>query len=89
MKKFDEVLGMITFANELISHMNQMGAAVEKEKAKRATIEQSEAEGDKLQVCLLHIIVASYKLIKIVPDASNRALHADALDKGRVGGDVA
>ena len=50
MKKFDEVLGMITFANELISHMNQMGAAVEKEKTKRATREQSEAEGDKLQV---------------------------------------
>ena len=57
MKKFDEVLGMITFANELIAHMNQMGAAVEKEKAKRATLEQSEAEGDKLQVCVLHIVL--------------------------------
>ena len=49
-KKFDEVLGMITFANELISHMNQMGVAVEKEKTKRATLAQTEAEGDKLQV---------------------------------------
>ena len=50
MKKFDEVLGMITFANEIISHMNQMGVAVDKEKAKRLQAEQSQTESDKLEV---------------------------------------
>ena len=50
MKKFDEVLGMITFANEIISHMNQMGVAVNKEKAKRLQAEQSQTESDKLEV---------------------------------------
>ena len=49
-KKFDEVLGMITFANEIIAHMNQMGAAVDKEKTKRLQAEQSQTESDKLEV---------------------------------------
>ena len=41
---------MITFANEIISHMNQMGVAVDKEKAKRLQAEQSQTESDKLEV---------------------------------------
>merc|ERR1711935_311746 len=65
-KKFDEVLGMITFANELISHMNQMGVAVEKEKTKRATLAQTEAEGDKLQ-CLTRQIEL-YTLMHLTKD---------------------
>merc|ERR1711935_442898 len=65
-KKFDEVLGMITFANELISHMNQMGEAVEKGKTKRATLAQTEAEGDKLQ-CLTRQIEL-YTLMHLTKD---------------------
>ena len=63
MKKFDEVLGMITFANEIITHMNQMGAAVDKEKAKRLQAEQSQTESDKLEV---HFILSSLDLARSV-----------------------
>ena len=51
MKKFDEVLGMLTFANEIIAHMNQMGGIVEKEKNRRKEDVQTKAESDKLEVC--------------------------------------
>ena len=50
-KKFDEVLGMLTFANEIIAHMNQMGGIVEKEKSRRKEDVETKAESDKLEVC--------------------------------------
>lgn len=65
-KKFDEVLGMITFANEIIAHMNQMGVAVDKEKAKRLQAEQSQTESDKLE-CLTRQIEL-YTLMHLTKD---------------------
>ena len=49
-KKFDEVLGMLTFANEIIAHMNQMAGIVEKEKNRRQADVENKAESDKLEV---------------------------------------
>ena len=54
---------MITFANEIIAHMNQMGAAVDKEKTKRLQAEQSQTESDKLKV---HFILSSLDLARSV-----------------------
>ena len=70
---------MLTFANEIIAHMNQMGGIVEKEKSKRKADVETKTESDKLEVCRFDF--TGFKLIS-VSDAPNRALYTYALDQG-------
>ena len=47
--KYDEVAGMLGFANDIISHISQVETVLKKEKKKRLRREQIKNDNDKLQ----------------------------------------
>jgi hypothetical protein len=47
--KYDEVNGMLIFANEIITHVSQVEVVLKKEKKKRIRREQIKSEADQLQ----------------------------------------
>ena len=49
MNKYDEVNGMLLFANDIISHVSQIEVVLKKEKKKRLRRDQMKSDTDKLQ----------------------------------------
>ena len=48
--KMDEVLGMLSFANDIVSHLSQVEVILKKEKKKRLRREQLQTDAEKLEV---------------------------------------
>ena len=46
----DEVLGMLSFANDIVSHLSQVEVILKKEKKKRLRREQLQTDAEKLEV---------------------------------------
>jgi len=47
--KMDEVLGMLSFANDIVSHLSQVEVILKKEKKKRLRREQLQSDAEKLE----------------------------------------
>jgi len=64
--KMDEVLGMLSFANDIVSHLSQVEVILKKEKKKRLRREQLQTDADKLEALTRQIEL--YTLMHLTAD---------------------
>ena len=56
----DEVLGMLSFANDIVTHLSQVEVILKKEKKKRLRREQLQTDADKLEVNIINYVLCLY-----------------------------